>query len=256
MNISTRLPVQNGDNALIGGFIVSGSHSKKVVLRGLGPSLTGSGVANPLSDPVIRLHDSSSNLVASNDDWQDTQRTQIEGTPFQPTNDREAVIITTLAPGAYTVILSGKNGATGVGLVEIYDDNLAQDSQLANISTRGMVQTADNVMIGGFILGGHDLNAHVVIRGLGPSLSQFGLSNVLADPFLELRDQNGALLQSNNNWQDDPVAAAELQADGLAPTNDNEAAMTASLPAGAYTTILSGHGGGTGLGLVEVYHIP
>jgi hypothetical protein len=162
----------------------------------------------------------------------------------------------TLPPGfPYTVILAGKSGGAGVGLVEIYDTNSAVNSQLANISTRGFVQTGNDVMIGGFILGGSTQNTQVAVRGIGPSLSQFGLSPVLANPTLELRDSNGVLLIGNDNWQDDPVQAAQLSAHGLAPQNTNESGIFASLPPGAFTAILAGTNGGTGIGLVEIYNV-
>ena len=168
---------------------------------------------------------------------------------------KESGIVATLQPGAsYTAILAGKNGGTGVGLVEVYDTNQAADSQLANISTRGFVQTGNNVMIGGFILGGNN-NTGVVVRGIGPSLAQFGLSPVLADPTLELHDGNGALLISNDDWQDDPVQAAQLSAHGLAPQDPKESGIFASLPPGAFTAILAGKNGGTGIGLVEIYNV-
>ena len=159
----------------------------------------------------------------------------------------------TLSPGAYTTILAGNNQTSGIGLVEIYDADPAAASQLANISTRGFVRTGDNVMIGGFILGQGSANSAVAVRGIGPSLSQSGLSNVLADPTLELRDSNGALLIANDDWQDDPVSAAQLTAHGLAPQDPLESGIFASLPPGAFTAILAGKEGGVGLGLVEVY---
>ena len=160
------------------------------------------------------------------------------------------------AGASYTAILAGKNGGAGIGLVEIYDTNQAADSQLANISTRGFVQTGDNVMIGGFILGGSNQNTGVVVRGIGPSLAQFfGLSPVLADPTLELRDSNGALLISNDDWQDDPASAAQLSALGLAPQDPKESGIFVSLPPGAFTAILAGKNGGTGIGLVEIYNV-
>jgi hypothetical protein len=163
-------------------------------------------------------------------------------------------MIASLSPAAYTAILAGKNGGTGVGLVEIYDTNSGADSQLANISTRGFVLTGTNVMIGGFILGGAN-NTHVAVRGIGPSLAQFGLNPVLTDPTLELRDSHGALLVSNDNWQDDPVSAAQLTARGLAPTDAAESGILFSPLPGAFTAILAGKNGGTGIGLVEIYNV-
>src|SRR5207237_2493219 len=169
-------------------------------------------------------------------------------------NPNESGIVASLQPNAYTAVLAGKNGGTGVGLVEVYDTNAAVSSELANISTRGFVLTGSNVMIGGFILGGNN-NTHVVIRGIGPSLAQFGVPNPLADPTLELHDSNGATLVSNDNWQDDPVSAVQLTALGLAPSDAHESGVYMSLPPGAFTAILAGTSGGTGVGLVEVYNV-
>jgi hypothetical protein len=240
---------------MIGGFIITGAAPKKVVLRGIGPSLGNFGLSDVLLDPVLQLH-SSQGLLASNDNWKDGQRSQIEGTPFQPGDDRESVIMATLPPAAYTAILSGQNQTTGVALVELYDDDgPVSGSALANISTRGFVRTGENVMIGGFILGSAPGNMNLVIRGLGPSLSQAGLSNVLGDPTLELHDGNGSLLISNDNWMDDPVSAAQLTASGLAPQAPAESAIFTSLLPGAYTAILAGKNGSTGIGLVEIYSL-
>jgi hypothetical protein len=173
-----------------------------------------------------------------------------------PQNPNESAIVTTLEPGAYTAIVAGKNGGTGIGLVEVYDADSSAASQLANISTRGFVQTGDNVMIGGFILGGSNQNTNIVVRGIGPSLAQFGLSNVLADPILELRDGNGALLFSNDDWQNDPAQATQLSAHGLALQDTKESGIFASLPPGAFTAILAGKNSGTGIGLIEIYNVP
>jgi hypothetical protein len=243
---------------MIGGFIITGSASKRVAVRGLGPSLANSGVADVLADPILELRVSSGALLVQNDDWQDTATFGEElialglGLP----HPKESGFVVTLPPEAsYTAILAGKNGGTGVGLVEVYDTDQGADSQLANISTRGFVQTGDNVMIGGFILGDSSGNTSVAVRGIGPSLSQSGLSNVLADPTLELRDSNGILLIANDNWQDDPVSAAQLSANGLALHDPVEAGIFASLPPGAFTAILAGKNGGTGIGLVEIYNL-
>ena len=256
LNISTRLIVGTGDNAMIAGFIITGNTNKAVVLRGMGPSLLAFGISNALLDPVLEFHGPSGSLIAQNDNWKDTQRTQIEGTVFQPTDDRESVLLATVPPAAYTAIVTGKNNTTGVGLVEVYDNNQAtSDSQLANISTRGFVQGGNNVMIGGFILGGSQSSTRVAIRGKGPSLSQFGLNPVLADPTLELHDANGATLITNDNWIDDPVAAAQLTANGLALSDPKESGIFTTLPPGTFTAILAGKNGGVGIGLVEVYNV-
>jgi hypothetical protein len=221
----------------------------------MGQSLAAFVLTYLLLDPVIELHGSNGSLIARNNNWKDDQRSQIEGTVFQPPDDRESVILATLPPAAYTTILTGLNNTTGVGLVEAYDNNQALDSQLANISTRGFVQGGNNVMIGGFILGGSSNNTRVAFRGIGPSLSQFGLNPVLADPTIEIHDANGATLVSNDDWTDDPVSAAQLAANGLALQNSKESGIFTSLPAGQFTVILAGKNGGVGIGLVEIYNL-
>ncbi len=256
LNISTRMRVETGNNVLIGGFIINGNAPKNVVVRGIGPSLAPFGIPDVLADPTLELRDSSGAIVRQNDNWQDdpAQAAQLTTLGLGLQNPNESGLIASLSPAAYTAALAGKNGGTGVGLVEIYDTNPGGDSQLANISTRGFVLTGSNVMIGGFILGGAN-NTHVVVRGIGPSLAPFGLSPVLDDPTLELRDSNGALLVSNDNWQDDPVSAAQLTARGLAPTNAAESGIQVSQFPGAFTAILAGKNGGTGIGLVEIYNV-
>ena len=256
LNISTRMRVELGDNIMIGGFIVQGSEPKNVAVRGIGPSLAGSGVSSVLADPTLELRNATGALLFYNDNWQDdpAQAAQLIALGLAPQNPNESGIVATLPPGAsYTAILAGKNSGTGVGLVEVYDTNAAFASQLANISTRGFVQTADNVMIGGFILGGNS-DTHVVVRGIGPSLAQFGIPDFLADPILELHDGNGALLVSNGNWQDD-ASASQLTALGLAPSDALESGFYRSLPPGAFTVILAGTNSGTGIGLVEIYNV-
>ena len=249
--------MQAGDNVLIAGFIVTGNAPKDVVVRGIGPSLAAFGITNALADPTLELHGSDGGLIVQNDNWQEyPQGTQLTSLGLAPQDPKESGIVATLQPGtSYTAILAGRNDGTGVGLLEVYDNNQAADSQLANISTRGFVQTGNNVMIGGFILGGTHQNTGIVVRGIGPSLAQFGLNPLLADPTLELRDSNGALLVANDEWQDDPVQAAQLTARGLAPQDPRESGIFVSLPAGAFTAILAGKDGGTGIGLVEIYNV-
>ena len=241
---------------MIGGFIITGTTPKQVVIRGLGPSLLNFGITDFLADPVVALHGSSGALIRQNDNWKDDQRSEIEGTIYQPTDDRESVIVSTLVPGAYTALLTGKGGTTGVGTVEVYDANLAADSELANISTRGFVQTGSNVMIAGFSLGGGGGNTDIAVRGLGPSLTSSGLSNVLADPTLSLHNANGTIMVTNDDWLTDPVSAAMLTLHGLALPNAKESGIYTSLaPPGQFTAILSGVSGGTGIAVVEVYRI-
>jgi hypothetical protein len=252
------LRVETGNNVLIGGFIITGSAPKNVAVRGLGPSLTQIGISDALADPTLELHVSNGGitLVQSNDDWQDNpvQAAQLTALGLALPNPRESGLVATLDPQySFTTILAGKNGGTGVGLIEIYDTDAGADSELANISTRGFVRTGDDVMIGGFILGGSQ-NTHVVVRGIGPSLAQFGLSPVLADPTLELHDGNGALLVANDNWGDASWAPELIQL-GLAPPDTVDPAIYMSLPPGAFTAILAGKNGGTGIGLVEIYNV-
>jgi hypothetical protein len=255
INLSTRMRVQTGDGVGIGGFIITGSTPKHVLIRGIGPSLVAFGITDALADPTLDLRASDGSRILANDNWRDTQQAEIEATGIPPTNDLEAAIVATLPPGSYTAILRGKFQGTGVGLVEIYDLNQGVDSILANLSTRAFVSTADNIVIAGFILGGSNGDDRIVVRGIGPSLTAFGVSNALADPTLELRDSNGALLIANNDWQDDPAQAAELTAAGLAPTNNLESAIAATLPPGLYTALLAGRAGGTGIGVIEIYDL-
>jgi hypothetical protein len=255
LNVSTRLPVGAGDNAMIAGFIITGNAAKPIVLRGMGPSLGAFGIIGVLLDPMLELRNANGILILPNDNWKNLQRSQIEGTAFQPGDDRESVIVATLNPAAYTAILTGKDNTQGIGLIEVYDNAPAVDAQLANISTRGFVQNGNNVMIGGFILGGSPNNTRIAVRAIGPSLSQFGLNNVLADPTLELHDANGATLVANDDWNDDPTSAAELTANGLALSSPKESGIFASLPAGQFTAILAGKNGGVGIALVEIYNL-
>jgi hypothetical protein len=239
----------------IGGFIVTGSTPKHVLLRGIGPSLVASGVADALTNPTLDLRDSAGVRILANDNWRDTQETEIAATGIPPTNDFESAIVETLPPGSYTTILGGMGLTSGVGLVEIYDLDQTTDSKLANLSTRAFVDTGTNVVIAGFILGNNSGNDRIVARGIGPSLTAVGVPNALADPTLQLRDSNGTLLISNNDWQDDPAQAAQLTAAGMALTNNVESGIVITLSPGVYTALLAGQNNGTGVGLVEVYDL-
>jgi hypothetical protein len=205
---------------------------------------------------VLELRGASGALITSNDNWKESpQRSQIEGTIFQPTDDRESVILATLPPANYTVILKGVGQTAGIGLIEIYDNNQAADSALANISTRGFVQTGNEVMIGGFILGGNNNPTRIAVRALGPSLSAFGLANVLADPTLELHNANGTTLISNDDWQSDSTSAGQLNANGLGLPDPKESGIFTSLAPGQFTAIVAGKNGGIGIALVEIYNL-
>jgi hypothetical protein len=219
--------------------------------------LTGSGVPDALADPVLELHGSGGFVTITDDNWRDdpVQEAAILATGIPPTNNLESAIDATLNPGAYTAIVMGKNNTSGVGLVEVYDLNQAVPAKLTNISTRAFVNTGNNIVIAGFILGNHNGDDGIVVRGIGPSLTTAGVPNALANPTLELRNANGAILASNNNWRDDPTQAAELTAAGLAPTNQLESGIVITLPPGLYTALLAGLNDGTGIGLVEVYDL-
>jgi hypothetical protein len=257
INLSTRMRVQIGDKVGIGGFIISGSAPKQVLLRAIGPSLTHFGVPDVLVDPVLELHGPSGFVTIINDNWRDTQEDPIQATGIPPTDNLESAILATLNPGAYTGIVKGKNNGSGVGLIEIYDLNQGGASKLANLSTRAFVSTGSDIVIAGFLLSESNAPDRMIVRGIGPSLAPglFPAAAVLANPTLELRDTNGALLVANNDWQDSPVQAALLTAAGLAPTNNLEAGIAATLPPGLYTALLSGLNNGTGIGLVEVYDL-
>ncbi len=257
LNISTRLKVLTGDNVLIGGFIVTGTEPKKVILRAIGPSLANGNppVVGALADPILELHKPDGTVV-TNDNWRSDQEAEIIASTIPPTDDLESAIVATLDPGAYTAIVSGKNGGTGIGLVEAYDLDQAAASQLANISTRGFVDTGDNVLIGGFIVGGNGgRNVSVIVRAIGPSLAHAmpPVPDALADPFLALHDVNGTTIASNDNWKD--TQEAEIIATTVPPTNDLESAIVATLFAGNYTAIVSGKDNTTGVALVEAYNL-
>ena len=251
-NISTRANVQNGQSVSIGGFMIGGNVPKQVIVRAIGPSLAGAGVEDWLDDPMLELRDSSGNLLQANNNWQDTQEQIIRDTTLAPSNDLEAAIVSSLQPGAYTAVVSGTNNVTGIGLVEIYDLQRTPSSKLANISTRGSVGTAENVMIGGLILLGPD-PARILFRAIGPSLVAAGIVSPLADPQMELFDAQGTRIALNNNWRDSQQA--DIQATGAAPTDDAESAILSDLTPGNYTAVVSGVNSGTGTALIEAYYL-
>jgi len=249
-NISTRLSIGTGDSAMIGGFIITGTQAKTVIVRGIGPSLP---VPGALADPVIDVHGPSGELLGSNDNWRDAAtRQQIIDSGLAPANDLESALWGIINPAAYTVVVRGQNEATGVGLFEVYDLDRTVDAKLANISTRGFVSTGDNVMIGGTIILG-DTQGRVLLRAIGPSLTNAGIANALPDPMLELHDGNGALLASNDNWRSDQEA--EILATGIPPADDRESAILQTLLPGAYTAIVRGSGNSTGIAVVEAYQL-
>ena len=248
VNISVRGSVETGDNALIGGFIVTGSDSKQVIIRGLGPTLSSFGVSDALQDPTLELHNSTS-MMSFNDDWPNAATAAQVPMSYRPANIRESAFTATLTAGAYTTVLSGKNGTTGNGLLEVYSTL----SGLSNVSTRGFVGTGDHVLIGGFMSSGGNGSLQVIIRALGPTLTQFGVNGALADPTLALVNSNGSVIASNDNWQN--TQREVIQTTGFAPPNDLESAIFATLPNGNYTAILADKNGETGVGLLDVYKV-
>lgn len=254
VNLSTRLHVLTGDQVGIGGFIITGSEAKHVIVRAIGPDLRRFGIPNPLEDPVLELHGPGSFATITNNNWRDTQETQIKNTGLAPTNDLESAIDITLAPGTYTAIIRGNNGGTGIGLIELYDLDTAAASRLSNIATRGFVgSTPGDSVIAGFVIGNGNVPDRIVIRGLGPSLAALGVPNTLQNPTLELHNGNGVLIFTNNDWMDNPTQAAEIAAAGFAPSDSRESAIAVTLPPGLYTAILAGLGNTTGNALVEIY---
>jgi arylsulfate sulfotransferase len=255
LNLSTRGLISvgnNGDDVLIGGFIVTGTQPKTLVLRALGPSLSGFGLSGVLSDPVLRVHNSSGTLIAANDNWQsDPNHFVIEANGLAPAKPSESATVQTLAPGTYTVIVRGKQATPGIGLVELYDLSPLSNSKLKNMSTRGSVGTGDNVLISGFIIG--DVGSGtVVVRALGPSLASYGVGHPLSDPVLTIYDSKGSAIVTNDNWHDN-TNWIYVQKNGLAPPNASESALVLHLPAGRYTATVRGANGATGTALVEAY---
>jgi len=252
VNISTRMRVGTGNEVLIGGFIIQGDVFKTVILRAIGPSLSNSGLAGTLQDPQMALYDATGVLLDNNDNWQQSlDSNAIIDTGLAPTDPREAAIIARLAPGNYTTIISGANDTSGIGLVESYtlDTNA---SHAANISTRGRVGVGDEVLIGGFIVGGHTTK-RIIVRAIGPSLGESGFS-VLADPVVELRGSDGQLIALNDDWASGSQQS-EILATGLQPGDARESALIATIPSGNYTAIVQGANGGAGIGLVEIYDL-
>ena len=256
-NISTRMPVLTSDKVLIAGFIITGSGPKNVLIRGLGPSLADLNISGVLADPTLELHGDAS---ASNDNWKDAQRTAIEATGIPPKDDAESAILATLNPGSYTAVLAGKDGGTGVGLVELYDLSVSSGSILANLSSRGFVDVNDSVMIGGFIVGPQGTGAAtVLLRALGPSLTNSGVQNALSDPTLELHDGNGTTIATNDNWKVDDATGtsqeAAIEATSIPPSDPRECALLRTLTPGNYTAIVRGKNNTTGVASVEIYNL-
>jgi hypothetical protein len=261
-NIATRVDVQGGQNDGIAGFIKRKAAPKRVLIRALGPSINigGDPVAGTLQDPVLKVFDANGE-IATNDSWRSTQQAEITASGLAPASDKEPAIILNLTGAGsisnYTAILSGVGGATGIGLVEVYDLDAESFADLGNVSTRGLVGSGNNVLIGGFIVLDDSFthqSQNILVRGIGPSLTAAGVSNVLQDPFIELYNAQGTSLESNNDWGS-TAEAASLAISGLAPSDTRESAILRTLAPGAYTVVLSGVAGGTGVGNVEAYNL-
>lgn len=257
LNISTRVRVQGGDKVGIGGFIITGAGEKRVLVRGIGPSLTSNGVPveGRLQDPVIELFDGNGVSITANDNWKDSpERADIEASGLAPSNDAEAAIARTIPPGAYTAVLYGQGDSQGIGLVEAYDRDRGGASEMANISTRGVVETGDNVLFGGFIARARSGAANVIVRAIGPSLTGKGVPDALQDPTVELVNNNGETVDSSDDWKTS-ADQAEVTARGLAPQDDRESATFETVAPGNYTVIVRGKAETTGVGLVEIYNV-
>jgi hypothetical protein len=261
-NVSTRLPVGTGDDALIEGFIVQGPQgsAKKILVRAIGPSLLPFGINDALANPTLEIHDSSGATVATNNDWKTTetgglitgdQSGEIAGSGLAPGNDLESAIIANLAPGSYTAVVRGAGNGVGTGVVDAYDLSAASPAKLANIATRGLVQAGDKLMIAGFIV--QNAPVRTVVRAIGPSLLAFGINNALQDTTLQLRDQNGAIVRENDNWRSDQ--SQELEESELQPSHDLEAALIATIQPGQYTAQVRGKNDTSGIGVVQVYFL-
>jgi uncharacterized protein YkwD len=256
-NISTRLRMQNSGDVLIGGLIAQGTVGKKVVIRAIGPTLTDFGLPGALPDPTLELFQGNTS-IATNDDWRNSaQQAEIQSSGLAPGKDAESAIIATLTPNQnYTAVVRGKNGQFGLAVVDAFDLDQAAAAKLANISTRGFVGVDDNVMIAGVIVGptgGGSIN--ILVRALGPTLTDFGVAGALANPTVDLVNASGTVIRSNDNWKSDPTQMAQIQAANLAPQHDAEAALVQALSPGAYTAVVRGGGRTTGVGLVEAYNI-
>lgn len=251
-NISTRARVGTGESAQIGGFIITGASPKQVIVRAIGPSLAAAGVSGTLANPALALHDAAGGRIALNDNWRDAQEAEIIASGIPPADQREAAIVATLAPGAYTAVVSGDAGTEGVALVEIYDLDSAADAQLANISTRAHAQAGAEAMIAGFILAGSD-RSDVVIRALGPSLRATGVTGTLNDPSLAVHDASGQIVAANDSWRE--MQQAELEAIGMGAADDREAALVSTFLPGQYTAVVRGNASESGVALVEVYRL-
>jgi hypothetical protein len=254
LNISNRMQVGTDPNQLIGGFIITGSEPKKVIILATGPSLDKFGLSGLLADPILELYQGQT-LIASNDNWEIPAKAEIEATGFQPGHKLESALVRSLPPGDYTAVVRGTNGP-GVGTVQVYDLAANSNSNLANISSRGRVEPGDEkALIAGFIVDGNGgADSRVIVRALGPSLSAFQIPGALPDPTLEVKNANGSTLDSNDDWEQSQQVA-EIRARNFGPRDFRDSAVVISPPPGAYTAIVRGKGNATGVAVVEVYNV-
>lgn len=264
VNLSTRSPVGTADAVQIGGFVIGGATPRSVLIRAAGPVLHSRfGLNDVLADPRIELYrQTTGERIATADDWDArlAETFTAAGAFDWPEGSRDAALRVTLDPGAYSAVVRGADGGTGIALVEVYDLTPAAASgagTLSNLSTRSLVQTDDRVQIGGFVMGGATART-VVIRAAGPVLARsFGLAEALADPVIELYDQRtGALLARADGW--DPNLASHFATVGAFPwrAESPDAALVTLLDPGAYSVIVRGQDGATGTALVEIYAEP
>ena len=260
LNLATRARVLTGDRSSIAGFIIVGE-GKPILVRGLGPSLTANGVPGALQDPVLELYQGST-LLKTNDNWRvddktgNSQENEIQNAGLAPTDDRESAIAFFPEAGTYTVVLHGKNNTTGVGVTEIYDLFAeSANSALGNISGRALVDTGDNALFAGFISGaGGGGPTKIVVRGIGPSLTAAGVPGALQDPILDVFNSNGAIVATNDDWKTG-LQQSEIQATGLAPSDDREAAIIGIFPPGNFSAIVRGKNNTAGIGLAEIFNV-
>jgi inosine/xanthosine triphosphate pyrophosphatase family protein len=237
-----------------------------VLVRGVGPTLSQFGVTGFLAQPVLTLFNSAGNQIATNTGWntasnaaQIASAITTTGAFALPLDSADSALLISLTPGAYTAEISGLDSTTGVALAEVYEVK-SGDPELINISTRAFVNTGSSVEIGGFVVTGSQ-PAKVLVRAIGPTLSQFGVTGVLAQPSLSVVDSSGNAFASNTGWSTDANAAtvaSEMAAVGAfpLPTGSADSVLLLTLTPGAYTAVVSGVNGTSGVALVEVYQAP
>jgi len=258
-NLSARSLVGSGSQVQIAGFVVGGTGTKQVLVRAIGPRLSAFGISGTVSDPKLEIYNTENTLLGSNDSWDSSLASVFSGVgAFSlETGSKDAAAVFSLDPAGYTSLVSGVGGATGVGLVELYDLG-GSSSYLTNISCRAQVGTGEQVLVAGFVIQGSG-SRRVLIRGVGPGLSGFGLSGLLADPSITLLDKDGVVLSTNDNWDSsDSAVTAAIQgtgAFGLA-AGSKDSVLLVTLQAGQYTVKVQGADGGTGLAIAEVYEVP